>query len=74
MIVTKEEAKKLWCPMVRKPLGAGFGCTNGNIDWKGNLVSCIADDCMMWAWKMYENGAISIIEGYCGLVNYHISP
>ena len=40
MIVTKEEARKLWCPMVKIESG-----------YTKDEIKCIADECMLWTWK-----------------------
>ncbi len=71
MIVIKEEAKKLWCPMVRMP---GFTSACNRDDVKRN-VSCIADKCMMWVWTE----EFTVIEpckeyGTCGLIQPHKYP
>jgi hypothetical protein len=67
---TPEQAKALWCPMVRHEGDSG-GCFNRainnedptNRDYSGNKhygCACVADKCAMWRW---ENAKA----GYCGL-------
>ncbi len=62
MVVTKDEAKKLWCPMVRSN-SDGSNCTiiAGKIDEAYGC--CIADECMMWVWHTDMK-----INGTCGLI------
>ncbi len=53
MMLTEEEAKKNWCPMVRFSTGADDN--NASNRWKGNLVppecACLASGCMLWRWE-----------------------
>lgn len=64
MILTAEEAKKKWCPMVRvvevetdsgelsnsfNRYHAGSGQSHGSIHDNG-VCRCLADDCMLWCW------------------------
>jgi hypothetical protein len=72
--MTKEEAKTKWCPMVRITT-VGGGSTNRDelmVGKTGDLVNCIASDCMMWRqlplekWVWDEDGH-KRPSGYCGL-------
>lgn len=66
-MMTEDEARKKWCPMVRTGLVHGMA-VNHHIDMepKGQGVHdetrCIASECMMWRWITGDK-----IEGYCGL-------
>ena len=70
MIVTKEEAKKLWCPMVNASVSVGDSMLISNRSITSRY--CIADECMLWAWteKFTEKEPC---KGYgtCGLVSHH---
>ena len=66
---TQDEAKKLWCPMVRAPLFnpenhreqiAGNAAAIPGAKEYGSAVRCIAGDCAMW--RELPSG-----RGYCGL-------
>ena len=76
MVILKDDANKMWCPMVR----AVDGGVGGNadqftsarardpslVDYMRNPVwsRCIGDDCMMW--RFADDEAVQSI-GYCGL-------
>ncbi len=64
MIVNKEEAKKLWCPMVN----ASVADKDGMIISNRSIISrrCIADECMMWVWVHPEDMKT---QGTCGLIS-----
>jgi hypothetical protein len=72
-ILTEEEAKTKWCPMVRFHVGGDDQCydnkpqpTEQPYHARTESVFCIASDCMMWRWKwpyIEDNDT----EGYCGL-------
>ena len=61
MLLTEQEAKSKWCPMVRYNWNAPNNTAGINRN-EGNLNNCIASRCMMWRGDYYKNGA-----GYCGL-------
>jgi hypothetical protein len=64
---TREQARELWCPLVRYACGSEPPAYNRCDDSDYRSISnpsacrCIASDCMMWRWGRL-NG-----EGYCGL-------
>lgn len=80
---TPEQAKNLWCPMVRASNGDDQPCNAGNSsDYrKATFARCIANECAMWRWvytsasvpMKIENGATVYAtkeiktHGYCGL-------
>ena len=67
-MMTEDEAKTKWCPMVRlAPLGPGESYKKStNRMGKGDPDSCcIASDCMAWRW--FGRGAARPDRGYCGL-------
>lgn len=61
MIVTKDEAKELLCPMVRVPHDISSLNTHNR---------CISENCMLWEWadEEIERGLVPEYSGYCGLV------
>lgn len=65
--MTEDEAKKKWCPKVRRTGNNGSAI---NRAYKGEgddrNFFCIASDCMMWRWSFsgHRKGAP---EGLCGL-------
>lgn len=76
---TTEQAKLLWCPMVRVGVvpeaGGPLTCNDPSGYFKG---TCIADKCAMWRWKAglvrsrndRESRMVlkpSTTHGYCGL-------
>lgn len=64
MLVTEEQAKKLWCPWARTSSAVGGSL---NRDFKGGPDSecrCIASQCMAWHW---EGTAEEV--GFCGIAN-----
>jgi len=78
---TEEEARKLWCPMVRVGNGNEAAenrtCEIGKVsDDLGNGTTwnaCIASSCMMWRWDnddfgiCKQTGECVPFQGYCGL-------
>ncbi len=73
MMLNPEQAKKLWCPMVRNlemsDTGAGQAMAGVNAEIRNDQrFNCIADGCMMWHW---ENPNMDIPSpdrrGFCGL-------
>jgi hypothetical protein len=77
MMLTEEEARKRWCPMVRLGYDSNALATPDNrIHPKGRLAKnteaqihpghrCIASGCMMWRWE--PRGYMPPRGGYCGL-------
>lgn len=76
---TTEQAKRLWCPMVRSGAGSdpALNAIQG-ADRTGFDFNCIADKCAMWRWKAglvrsrndRESRMVlkpSTTHGYCGL-------
>lgn len=64
---TEEQAKKLWCPEVRKIMEANGG-RNGIAATSINTEDalCIASECMHWRWaQRFEE--CDAATGYCGL-------
>ena len=55
MMVKEEEAKKLWCPMVRTGIYAGDGgvAINHHVNEEEYVdeTRCKASKCMMWRWR-----------------------
>jgi len=62
MIVTIDEAKKKWCPMVRTEsrICGARGAAVNTYDEGYVQPGCMGPDCMMWI-------PISDFTGYCGL-------
>jgi len=50
---TPEQARLLWCPMVRASNGNDYSANCGNIepDRTPGYARCIADKCAMWRWE-----------------------
>ncbi len=75
MTVTEEEARKLWCPMVRyQPLPYNWirTITQKRTSWLNTSATntgsrCIASDCMMWRWLYADWDTEEKSTGYCGL-------
>lgn len=67
---TPEQARDLWCPMVRvgvMPSSGGPSAVNDpTVDLHG---TCIADKCAMWRWTAPQLGKRdkAPTHGYCGL-------
>ena len=71
---TEQEARKLWCPMVRyggeneasnrwsEPFERGG---HYKPDLNPDICRCIASQCAMWRWEEGETGKVT--RGYCGL-------
>ncbi len=77
MIVTEEQAKKLWCPFAR----AGVTLRVGDLE-KTELNTgphaepkCIASRCMAWTWNGYRGVSTATFAGQdeahgsCGLAH-----
>lgn len=72
-MITPEDARTMWCPMVRGANHRSMGGADPTIcsvnqtetvtDQSGSR--CIANDCMMWRWG--QTGHIQMNVGYCGL-------
>lgn len=73
----EEEAKKKWCPMVRR-LYVFRGIRNTTVtsynitEDGGWLERCVASACMMWKWydadyHQWKDGIPNNARGYCGL-------
>jgi hypothetical protein len=72
MVILKDDADKMWCPMVRAIGEDGSG--NASIPVVTDTVDhphripkwarCVGDDCMMW--RFADDGVVQSI-GYCGL-------
>jgi len=63
MLLTEEEAKTKWCPMVRFITSHNFqGSVRTLINNRdgGNESVCIASECMWWKWDGER--------GYCGKI------
>jgi hypothetical protein len=53
-MITEQEAKTKWCPMVRSA--------------PNEAAHCVASNCMMWRWANYGTiPAQTDVLGYCGL-------
>lgn len=71
MLISADEAKAKWCPMVRMAeydamnnanVGPAVNRFVVNVDGQTTWVGrCIADECMAWCW------AAGMSRGYCGL-------
>ena len=55
-MMTEQEAKKRWCPMVRFSTGVDDGnASNRWLNYPSPAeCSCIASGCMMWRWSEYQ--------------------
>lgn len=76
MILTEENAKTKWCPMVRVFKNECEKTYTTNEDFNNGFEkTCIASDCMMWRWNKVYAGLshggkqtnYSNDGGYCGL-------
>jgi hypothetical protein len=66
-MMTEEEAKTKWCPMVRTTSNPS-GCCSINRLYVSSVTTetrCIASECMAWRW--FGRGAARPDRGYCGL-------
>jgi hypothetical protein len=70
MTVTEDEAKKMWCPMVRIRIG-GIGSAAINSETEHHPYNCAASECMMWRWVNRTRVDLSDkkqnLRGFCGL-------
>jgi hypothetical protein len=69
MLVTEEEAKKKWCPMVSFHVGFKsnvFDNKPGGSPAHNGSCFCIASDCMKWRWRESIWAGKETL-GYCGL-------
>lgn len=70
MTHSTEQARQLWCPMVRVgvlPSGGGPVAVNDpRVEYRGN---CIADQCAMWRWvpstTMHKERRMHESDGRC---------
>jgi hypothetical protein len=82
MMLTRDQAAEVWCPMVRVPAPASTAAYNRAQGTSSVSTSCrcIADKCAMWRWGTYvapppdaEPGKVCVgikyqsDVGYCGL-------
>lgn len=61
---TPEQAKGLWCPMVRASNGTDTACNAGNTPEYRTAPSsarCIADKCAMWRWA-HETANVEVVK------------
>jgi len=66
MILTKGQAKRLWCPFAHIPGSPKSPGAIGNRSQKGEPpkgTMCLADACMFWRWADAAKD-----RGYCGHV------
>jgi hypothetical protein len=75
---TEEEARKLWCPMVRYEEGVNRWSLGAEplekwgTEDNPSASRCIASQCMMWRWErdLYAEGyQPESNKGYCGIAN-----
>ena len=79
---TEDQAKKLWCPMVRmgdsddSSPSNSVCCVVKGLNRNPEWSRCIASDCAMWRWdreyntklcEMDQEKLVSMTKGYCGL-------
>lgn len=83
---TPEQAKELWCPMVRASNGDDNSANCGDAEAFRNpgFARCIADQCAMWRWE-HTTASVPVVvnrartfeqrvvrtHGYCGLAPLH---
>ena len=60
MIVSEDEAKRFWCPMVKNRGTENEPVTKENV--------CLGSGCMMWRYVDLSE----CYDGYCGLVKYEL--
>lgn len=65
MYVTTEEAKKLWCPMVRWIQHSSGIISNRGANYDPS--TCLGDGCMLWVFWGRQAGIVEQ-KGYCGLI------
>lgn len=55
MLLTEEEAKKRWCPMVRYTSVRGVGINrwtdDGDANFNPDATRCLGSECMAWKWR-----------------------
>lgn len=71
MIVTEEQAGKLWCPLVRVPaqvraLEDATDIVNRGLNGEP-LGACIGARCMMWRWNAEFATQDPNSKGFCGM-------
>ena len=66
MLVTEEQARKLWCPFAMVGMSRAMPAKGGGEE----CTRCIASECMAWRWTvddpMKRQGSADT-RGYCGL-------
>jgi len=73
-MMTEDEARNKWCPMVR--YGNEAGCNRNSMpNGCTSPVNCIASDCACWVWdrdSAFVNGKlqdnVKLNTGHCGLI------
>ncbi len=68
MLLTEDQARKKWCPMVIADVTARERICPGTNLPGVNASRCIASDCMMWRWSSNFESL-----GFCGLAGRGIS-
>lgn len=70
--MTADEAKTKWCPMTR--VGSRESIDGTNRDWQDRDIpaaKCIASDCMVWQWDLFQEQVDKynpMPHGHCGLL------
>ena len=66
-MMTEDEAKQRWCPLVRfKSMDTGSGpAFNRMVDPQPLETLCIGSKCMAWRERAQERNNIEV-QGYCG--------
>lgn len=54
MMLTEDEAKTKWCPMVRHDMDGGFNRFHSDGTAPAS-ATCIGSACMMWRWNEYTD-------------------
>ena len=62
MLLTEEQAREKWCPMVHGAVDDAVAAINRQNKDNEPLGNCIASDCMMWRRAVNERG-------FCGLAD-----
>lgn len=79
MLMTEEEAKAKWCPMVRFHATLTDDMTPNRNVKSGDVSLCLASHCAMWRWgdAGAHNPLTNIWErlprGYCGLAGQPVA-